>query len=407
MRILLLTQYYPPEIGAPQNRLSELAVRLNKMGEEVVVLTALPNYPHQEIHADYKGKSGMVEFIDNIEVHRTWIFVRKSNSIFLRLLNYFSFVWSSFWHGWFHLGKFDLIICESPPLFLGISAWLLKKIKGAKLLFNVSDLWPESAEKLGLVTNRLFLRMAAVLEKFMYKNSHLISGQTQGIVKSISDRFPSKPIFWLRNGVSPDLFDPKLKYENYRQRLGVNDSDFVLFYGGILGHAQGLEVILKAASITRNPQIKFVLAGEGPVKNELLALKKDMNLVNVNFVSSFTKKEMPSVINSIDVALVPLKKLELFTGAIPSKIFESLAMGKPIILGVDGEARELFIEDGKCGLFVEPENENDLADMINYIFEDKGLYEELSKNAFDYVRKNFDRDKIAMEFYEFIRKECN
>ena len=402
MKILLLTQYYPPEIGAPQNRLSELAVRLNSSGHEIVVLTALPNYPHQKIYRDYKGKSGMVEFIDNIEVHRTWIFVRKSNSIFLRLLNYFSFVWSSFWHGWFSLGKFDLIICESPPLFLGITAWLLKKLKRAKLLFNVSDLWPESAEKLGLVTNRIFLRMAGALEKFMYKHSDMISGQTQGIVKSISDRFPNKKIFWLRNGVSPNLFNPNEKHDNYRQRLGVKDSDFVLFYGGIIGHAQGLEVILNAAAITRNPDIKFVLAGEGPVKEDLMQMKKKLNLINVNFVPAFTKKEMPSVISSIDVALVPLKKLELFTGAIPSKIFESLAMGKPIILGVDGEARTLFIEQGKCGIFVEPENETELADMINYICEDKILYKELSKNAFNYVRQHFDRDKIAKDFINFI-----
>jgi len=404
MKILLLTQYYPPEIGAPQNRLSELAIRLKAMGEEIIVLTALPNYPHQKIYKDYKGKCRIKETIEGIEVHRSWIFVKKSSSIFFRLLNYFSFVWSSFWYGWFRLGKFDLIICESPPLFLGISAWLLKKIKGAKLLFNVSDLWPESAEKLGLVTNRTFLRMAGRLERFMYKHSELISGQTQGIVKSISDRFPNKSVFWLRNGVNPELFNPDNKVENYRPKLGVTDSDFVLFYGGIIGHAQGLEVILHAAKQITNPEIKFVLAGEGPVKDELLLLKQKLNLTNVIFVSSFTKKEMPSVIASIDAAVVPLRKLELFTGAIPSKIFESLAMKKPILLGVDGEARELFINEGKCGLFVEPENAKDLAEKIIELFQNKTLYSELASNARVYVSKKFNRDKIAAEFREYIKK---
>ena len=404
MKILLLTQYYPPEIGAPQNRLSELAIRLKAMGEDIIVLTALPNYPHQQIYKDYKGKCKVKETIEGIEVHRSWIFVKKSNSIFFRLLNYFSFVWSSFWYGWFRLGKFDLIICESPPLFLGISAWLLKKIKRAKLLFNVSDLWPESAEKLGLVTNKFFLRMAGRLERFMYKHSELISGQTQGIVKSISTRFPSKQVFWLRNGVNPELFNPEIKYENYRSKLGMNDTDFICFYGGIIGHAQGLEVILNAAKQITIPEIKFVLAGEGPVKEELVQLKEKLGLQNVVFVSSFTKKEMPSVIASIDAAVIPLKKLELFTGAIPSKIFESLSMKKPILLGVDGEARELFINEGKCGLFVEPENVIDLAEKVLLLFKDKTLYSELASNARVYVSEKFNRDKIATEFRDFIHK---
>ena len=398
----MLTQYYPPEMGAPQNRLSELAVRLKAMGDEVVVLTALPNYPHQKIYEGYKGKCKVKEIIDGIEVHRSWIFVKKSNSIFFRLLNYFSFVHSSFWYGWFRLGRFDLIICESPPLFLGISAYLLKKIKGAKLLFNVSDLWPESAEKLGLVTNKCFLRMAGRLERFMYKHSELISGQTQGIVKNISDRFPKKPVFWLRNGVNPAVFDPDGKYENIRDKLGISKEKFVVFYGGIIGHAQGLEVILKAASLIKCPEILFLLAGEGPVKEELVKMKESMNLSNVKFVPAFTKKDMPAVIASIDVAVVPLKKLELFTGAIPSKIFESLAMRKPIILGVDGESRELFVNQGKCGLFVEPENESDLTEKIQLLYNDKKLYLQFADNAYSYVRKHFDRDQIAKGFRDFI-----
>jgi len=402
MKILLLTQYYLPEIGAPQNRLSELAIRLKQMGDEIVVLTALPNYPHQKIYEGYRGKRKVKEIIEGIEVHRTWLFVRKSSSIFLRLLNYFSFVWSSFWYGWFKLGKFDLIICESPPLFLGITAWLLKKLKGSKLLFNVSDLWPESAEKLGLVTNRTFLKLAGSLERFMYKHSELISGQTQGIVKSISVRFPKKKIFWLRNGVNTNFFDPLKEYEDIRIRLGIGKDKFVIFYGGIIGHAQGLEVILKAASFIKETNVLFVLAGEGPVKEELMKMKETLNLSNVLFIPAFKKQEMPAVIKSIDASVIPLKKLDLFLGAIPSKIFESLNMKKPIILGVDGEARELFINTGNCGLYFEPENEKDLAEKIMLLFNDKQLYSNLAENAYDYVFKNFNRDIIAKEFKEFI-----
>ena len=141
MKILILTQYFPPEVGAPQNRLFELAVRLKAAGEEVTVLTAMPNYPWMEIHRDYVGKKSMIEIMDGLTVHRTRIYVSKSKSIIQRLLNYFSFVWLSYWYGRKMKESFDYILCESPPLFLGISARLLCKVKKARLIFNVSDLW--------------------------------------------------------------------------------------------------------------------------------------------------------------------------------------------------------------------------------------------------------------------------
>jgi hypothetical protein len=155
VNILILTQYFPPEIGAPQNRLFELAVRLQKKGASITVLTAMPNYPQMQIHEAYKGKIYKYETMSGMHVHRAWIYVSKSKSILSRLLNYFSFVLTSLWHGLFKVkGQYDFILCESPPLFLGITAYLLKILKGSKLIFNVSDLWPESAEKLGLVTNK-------------------------------------------------------------------------------------------------------------------------------------------------------------------------------------------------------------------------------------------------------------
>ena len=170
IKLLILTQYYPPETGAPQNRLHELAIRLKKLGIEIDVLTAMPNYPKMEIFESYAGKKYHSEVIDGIQVYRSSIYVNKSAKISSRLRNYFSFVWSSFFVGWKKLPKYDYIMFESPPLFLGMSGYLLAKIKGAKLIMNVSDLWPESAEKLGLVTNKVFLRMATILEEFCTKS---------------------------------------------------------------------------------------------------------------------------------------------------------------------------------------------------------------------------------------------
>ena len=180
MKLLILTQYYPPEIGAPQNRLHELAVRLKAAGMEIDVLTALPNYPRMEIMNGYENRKNRYEKIDGIPVHRSWIYVTKSKGVFSRLLIYFSFVWSSYWKGR-KMKKHDYLLVESPPLFLAYSALRLAKKLNAKLIFNVSDLWPESAEKLGIVTNKIALNLAYKLEAKCYRQAFLITGQTQEI----------------------------------------------------------------------------------------------------------------------------------------------------------------------------------------------------------------------------------
>ncbi len=405
MKILILTQYFPPEVGAPQNRLFELAVRLQENETKVTIFTAMPNYPQMEVHEEYKGKFYHYEEMNGLKVHRAWIYVSKSKGIFKRLLNYFSFVKSSFWLGLFKLGKFDFILCESPPLFLGITAYLLKKIKGAKLIFNVSDLWPESAEKLGLVSNKFFLKSATKLEEFLYRNSDLISGQTQGIVRNISSRFPNKKVYWLPNGVDLSFYDKAKVKSDWRKENNFNNDDFILFYAGIIGHAQGLEVILKAADFLKDQKnIKFVLLGSGPEKDNLLLLKDSLDLENVFFFEAVTKKEMPAIIAAIDVAVIPLKRLDLFKGAIPSKIFENLAMKKPILLGVEGEAKELFIDNGRSGLAFIPEDPDDLASKTLELFNNQTMLIQLGENGYKYVEQNFTRDKIANDFWNFIKE---
>jgi len=399
MKLLILTQYYPPEIGAPQNRLHELAVRLKAAGMEIDVLTALPNYPRMEIMNGYENRKNRYEEIDGIPVHRSWIYVTKSKGIFSRLLIYFSFVWSSYWKGR-KMKKYDYLLVESPPLFLGYSAMVLSKKLKAKLIFNVSDLWPESVEKLRIVTNKIALNLAYKLEAKCYKQAFLITGQTQGIVDNIRTRFPDKKVYWLPNGVDVSFYNPsQIQPGNFRERNGFSKEEILYFYGGIIGHAQGFEVILNAANLLReNSKIQFILQGSGPEKEMLLELKKTLKLNNVHFLEPVSKKEMPSILKSIDVALVPLKNLPLFKGAIPSKVFESLAMEVPLLLGVDGEARNHFIEKGKAGLFFQPENADELAKQALFLAENLGERLEMGKNARRYVTENFDREKIANDF---------
>jgi len=409
MRILFLTQYFPPEVGAPQNRLFDLASRLQEMGADVTVLTAMPNYPEMVIHAEYRGRWFGRERIGGLNTLRSWIFVTSNRkNLILRFLSYFSFVFSSMLVGLLKLGEFDYIFCESPPLFLGISAYILKIAKGKRLIFNVSDLWPESAEKLGLVTNRTLLCLARKLEEFLYRRSAIVCGQTQGIVENISSRFLGKRIYWLKNGVDLTFFNEANVGEDWRGANGFTDHDFVLLYAGILGFAQGLEVILNAASILKDqPRIKFAIVGSGPERERLLELKERLQVDNVRFIDPQPRESMPSIIAACSAGIIPLRKLELFKGAIPSKIFEFLAMKKPILLGVEGEAKELLIDDGRCGLAFRPEESEDLAKKILELFESPDGAAEFGRNGLKYVEEKFDRRRIATDFRRMLSETQN
>lgn len=387
-------------MGAPQNRLFELAVRLKRIGVEVSVLTAMPNYPQMKIYDGYEGKDYLYEEIEGIPVHRASIYLPKNKSIIQRLLNYFSFVYSSALIGKNKIGDVDVILCESPPLFLGYSALYLKRKKKAKLIFNVSDLWPESAEKLGVVTNKWMLKLAYNLEAKLYRKSVLVTGQTQGICKSINERFPEVKTYWLPNGVDVSYYDPLTATGNWRKENGFKDNDVLFLYAGIIGLSQGLEIILAAAEKLKDKEsYKFILLGSGPEKEKLQAIQKEKQLMNVYFFDAVSKTQMPQIVKASDVSIIPLRKLDLFLGAIPSKIFENLAMEKAVILAVDGEARELFVNQGKCALYSEPENVEDLVNKVLLLANDAPLRKQLGEKGRTYVEQNFNRNTIAQNFH--------
>ena len=405
MRIVFLTQYFPPEVGAPQNRISHLASTFKENGADVTVLTAMPNYPEMVVHQEYRGKWFCREDIDGLKVLRSRIFVKGSRkNLFFRLLAYFSFVITSLVLGIVKLNRFDFIFCESPPLFLGISAYVLNSIRGGKLILNVSDLMPESAERLGLVSNKLLLSASYKLEEFLYRHSFLVSGQTQGIVRNISSRFPKLSVYWLKNGVDLSFFRAESVDSDWRTMNGYSTKDFILLYAGIVGYPQGLDVILRAAARLKNqPDIKFAIVGSGPVKEELIGMKERFELGNVCFFDAQPKQRMPDIISACDAGIIPLRKVDLFKGAVPSKAFEYLAMRKPILLGVEGEAKELLIEEGKCGLSFEPDNDEDLYNSIMKAYESESLCETLGENGLKYVTKHFNRCVIAEQFWQFLK----
>jgi glycosyltransferase involved in cell wall biosynthesis len=399
MNLLFLTQYYPPETGAAQNRISDLARRLATWGHNVTVLTALPSYPKGEIFEGYRGKLVLDETIDGIRVLRVWTYTTKSKSFVRRLLNYFSFVLGSILVGVAKSGPQDVLIVESPPLFLGLSGLLLSKLRHSKMVFNVSDLWPESAVSLGILRSKLLVGIATALEEFIYRRSDLITGQTQGIVDKISARTPAIPVALVTNGVDIGTFsiDLNAARERIRRDLGMERA-FVVGYAGLHGLAQGLETLLQAADRLRGQEnIQFVFFGDGPEKTRLTELAREKALANVRFYPPEPKVNMPSIMAAFDASIVPLKRLDLFRGALPCKLFESMAAAVPVIVSIEGEARAL-VEQAGAGICVPPEDGAQMAEAILKLRSNPALRISLGQSARKYVIGNYNRETIAKRF---------
>lgn len=405
MKILFLTQYFPPEVGAPQNRIFELAKLLVKRGHEVTVLTGMPCYPANEIFEGYKGKVLTKEERDGIKIVRTWLYATKNPGFVPRLMNYFSFTFSSLLLGSFLVKRQDIILTESPPLFLGMTGYLLSLFKRAKFIFNVSDLWPESAVKLGVLNNKSLIKLSTWLEEFCYKKSALITGQTKGIVENINER-GYHHTYLLTNGVDTSFFTKGRALNDLREQLDLQEK-FLVCYAGIIGIAQGLDVILETAKkVEKHKDIHFLLIGEGPEKQRLMDKAKDMQLNNISFVSLQPKEKMPGIIASMNATIIPLKKLDLFKGALPSKMFEALSSELPIILSVEGEAQKL-IEASGGGICVEPENSQQIAEAVLKIYSDPAFAKQLGERGREYVQQHYSREAIVESFEKRLKELFN
>lgn len=402
LRVLLVTQYYPPETGAAPNRLSETAKQLALAGYDVTVLTSLPNYPQGRIFEAYRGRWLVQEELEGIRVIRTWAYVSEHRGFVHRLANYLSFAFLSVWAGIRHGGPQDAIVVEAPPLFLGISGILLGWWMRAPMIFNVSDLWPESAVSMGVLHNRILIRMAVALENYIYHHSYAITGQTQGIVDNIRSRLPGVPVELITNGVVPDRYVAAAdERDRVRSQFDFGER-FVVGYTGLHGLAQGLQTLVEAADQLRdNSGILFVLMGDGPDKKSLEADVARRCLRNVRFYPTQPAENMPAILSAMDAAIVPLKDLPLFRGALPSKLFECMAAGLPIVLSVCGEARTL-LEQANGGICVPPEDALAMAEAVAKLAQNREMASSLGRNGASYVRIHYDRRQIGQRFARLI-----
>lgn len=401
MHLAILSQYYRPEIGAPQARLSNLASHFVRRGHSVTVLTAMPNYPTGKVYAGYRGLLRR-ENLEGVDIIRSFIYPTSKTDLLRRLTNYFSFVITSSVSGSLLLKPPDYLMVESPPLFLGLAGLWLSRFKRTRLIFNVSDLWPESALRLGVIHERGSLyRLALQLEALCYRHAWLVTGQSRSILENIVGRFPECKTFHLSNGVDISRFVPLCA----SQEAGATSKDrqeFVILYAGLHGIAQGLDQLLDAAKELENEkQFRIVMVGDGPEKKRLVASAERQKLSNVEFLDPLPAEQIPALLATADVIVVPLG-LHL-PGAVPSKLYEAMSCGRPVVLVASGEAAEI-VHKHKAGITVVPGDVRGLVEAFRRLNSEPALRSELGQNGNQAASECFDRKEIADRFISLLEK---
>ncbi len=401
LRIVILTHYFPPEVGAPQARLYELASRAVRAGHTVTVVTGFPNYPTGVIPENYRGRFRMEEDLDGIRVIRTWVYATPNRGFVRRILNHLSFALSSL-TAIGRLADVDVFFVESPPLFTGLAALAYRRLKRAPYIFNVSDIWPQSAVELGALRNRFEIRLAEMLEMHLYRKAARISVVTPGMVKRLARRGVSREkLYLLTNGVDTSVFRPAPPNMELARSLGLDERK-VFLYAGTHGMAQGLHTVLEAARLTADANVLYVLAGEGAEKEALVLRARSEGISNIRFVPNQPKQVMPDLLNLAYATIVPLKRLDLFKSALPSKMFESMATAKPIVASLWGEAADLVNAAG-CGVVVPPEDPAALREAVEKLAASPVQAGELGERGRQYVMAHFDRELIASRFLDLLR----
>jgi glycosyltransferase involved in cell wall biosynthesis len=401
LRVVMLTHYFPPELGAPQTRLFELATRAAAMGHDITVVTGFPNYPTGVISDGYRGHLRMEERLDGIRVIRTWVYATPNKGFVRRLLNHLSFAVSSLL-AIREIGQIDVMFVESPPLFIGFAALAYRLLKRAPYVLNISDIWPQSAIELGALRSRSLIWLAERFELHLYRKAAFVSVVTPGMVERLAaGRVPRTKLFLLTNGVDTTAYQPAPPDPRLAQQLGLDERK-VFLYAGTHGLAQGLGVVLEAARLTTNPEVLYVLAGEGAEKDDLRKKATAERIDNVRFLPNQPKSIMPALLNLAYAAIIPLKRLDLFKSALPSKMFESMATERPIVAALWGEAAEL-VEVAGCGLVVPPEDPVALREAVEKLAADPSLARSLGANGRRYVIDHFDRANIARRFDQLLR----
>lgn len=406
MKILFVTDNFYPEKNAPAIRTYEHSLNWLSQGHEVTILTSNPNFPKGKIFKGYKNKFFQREKLDDLNIIRVWTFMTKNDGFFLRILDHLSFGISSIISAFF-IKKHDVIIGTSPQFFTVISCSIISFLRKTPWVFELRDLWPDSIMKLGLMKkNDLSYKLLKKIEIFLYNNCAIIIPVTYSFEIYLHRlKIDKEKIMVITNGINLNLINPIKKNFDLINKYNLKNK-FVLGYFGTHGLAHGLNTILNVIKKFNDhgfdEKIIFFFIGEGSEKNKLISFKKKHKLNNAIFLDNIDRKILKNYWSILDISLIHLKKIDIFMDVIPSKLFESMGMNIPILLGVDGESRKI-IEKFRIGEYFEPENEEQLFNLIIKFYYNKNYLSLYKKNA----RSNshhYDRKILSKKMISFIEK---
>ena len=403
MKILFLTDNFYPERNAPAKRTHEHAVEWLKLNHSVSVITGVPNFPNGKVFDGYRNKIFQTESKDGVLIYRVWTFITANKGFLLRILDYTSFMFTSFIAGLF-IKKHDIVIATSPQFLTVISGWLISIFKRIPFVLEIRDLWPESIVAVGAMNkNSFFIKQLYRLSHFFYKKADVIVCVTNSFKKELINlNIDGNKIVVIENGIDVNkIIQPNKTKDQIMTQYNFNNNDFIISFIGTIGMAHGLDVIVDSAKKNNNTNIKFLIIGDGADKERIVHRIENERINNVTILNSINWQEIININQIISINLIHLIKSNTFTKVIPSKIFESMAMKKPIILGVDGESRQI-LENIRCGYFMIPEDADSLIENINKMQSDQDLLNSMGENGYNVVINRYNRAKLSNKMITFI-----
>lgn len=402
MKILFLSDNFPPEVNAAASRVYERAVYWAKWGHDVTVITCAPNFPQGKVYPGYKNKWYQAEIMDGIKVVRVKTFMAENRGFLFRILDYLSFMISAVGGSLFQKRP-DVVISTSPQFFTAIAGYTVSILKWRPFVFEISDLWPESIRAVGAIKNKYLYKLIEKIELFLYRRSKKVIAQTPAFKDNLVSRgINSDKIDVILNGVNIDFFKPQTVDLPMKLTLGCKEEEFIVGYIGTHGMAQGLDLVMHAAdNLVEKKDIRFVFVGEGAKKQELIQFKEEKKLSNVVFNSAVKKSEMPSIWSICDIVLIPLKNEITFSTVVPSKIFEAMSMGKAVILVSPKGMASQIVKKHNFGIHIDSYDVGELTQVISQMYMDSALREKFSYNA-SISAKEYSREAQAGNFIESI-----
>lgn len=402
MNITYVCHYFVPEPAAPAARVHEFARAWVRAGHAVDVLTAFPNHPLGRIPPAYNHKAWATESLDGIRVLRCWLYAVPNRGVGRRGLDHLSFMLTSVLFGLPRIQRTDVVIASSPTLFSALSAWFIARVRRVPFVLEVRDLWPEAIVDLGLMRRgSVTVKLLEGLANFLYRQAARVVVVTQAFADRLAGQgIPRAKLAVIPNGADTRFFSPTAASNTYqaRQTLGLN-GQFVVTYVGSHGLSHGLDVVLDAAAA--QPDVTFLLVGDGADRDRLVAERDRRHLANVIMRPSVPKHEVPALYAAADACLVPLRDVPLFETFVPSKLFEVLAAGRPVIGAVRGEARQILARSGGA-LLVEPQHGDQLASAVDTLRQNPDLAAQLGERGRAFAQQHYDRDQLASRYLDLL-----